>query len=108
MEKQLLENAKEFKESGEDNFTKNRYNVAASDFFKAIVIVCDYLIYAKIRLLPKNHSERFLLLKIHYPEIEQKVSKLFSLYTNSYNLQVKEKDAKTLKTFADEMMKYAK
>ena len=61
--KELIDNINEFLESAKDNFKKNRYNATVLDFFKAIVIICDFLIYKEIKLLPKNHKERFSLLK---------------------------------------------
>ena len=68
--KELLENISEFLASGEDNLKKERFNAAISDFFKAIVVACDYLIYREIKALPKNHSDRFNLLQKYFPELE--------------------------------------
>lgn len=103
---ELLNNADEFLESAKENMKKSRFNASVSDFFKAIVILCDYLIYRDIKALPKNHNERFSLLKIHFPDIYRKVSSLFSVYTDSYNLRLGEKEAKTLQEYADELRKY--
>ena len=87
--KELLDNIKEFLESGEDNIKKERFNASATDFFKAIVVICDYLLYSKIKILPKNHAERFSLLNKHFREIYSKVSELFSIYIKSYNFKIK-------------------
>ena len=51
---ELLKNAEEFFESGEDNLKKKRFNVAVSDFFKAIAILCDYLIYRETKIMLLN------------------------------------------------------
>jgi len=56
---ELLENAEEFLDLGEDNFKKQRWNAAVSDFFKSISNFCDYIIYKEIKIFPKNHNERF-------------------------------------------------
>jgi uncharacterized protein (UPF0332 family) len=101
--KELLENAKEFLESGNENLNKKRFNASVSDFFKAIAVLCDYLIYSHIKLLPKNHAERFSLLEKYFKEIYEKVSPLFKDYTNSYNLRMKEPDALKLKEYAYEL-----
>lgn len=98
--KELLDNIKEFLESGEDNIKKERFNASATDFFKAIVVICDYLIYSKIRILPKNHSERFSLLSKHFEEIYSKVSELFSIYVKSYNFKIKKKDVLKTREYA--------
>jgi len=104
--KELLDNATEFLMSGEENLNKNRYNAAASDYFKAIVILCDYLIYREIKLLPKNHTERFSLLKNHFRDIYIKVSGLFKLYTDSYNIKLKKEDVIKIKDYANEIKNY--
>jgi hypothetical protein len=96
----LLGNAEEFLESGEDNLRKKRFNASVSDFFKAIVILCDYLLYREIKALPKNHAERFSLLKIHFNSIYREISELFNIYTLSYNQKLNEKDVLKLREYA--------
>lgn len=103
MEKDLLKNIEEFIESGEENIRKERYNASVSDFFKAIVILCDYLIYKEIRLMPKNHNERFSLLKKYFNDVYKDVSELFEIYTKSYNLRLDEKDAIKVRGYAYEL-----
>ncbi|MBI2452024.1 hypothetical protein HYV50_03015 [Candidatus Pacearchaeota archaeon] len=103
---ELLKNAEEFLLSGEENIKKERFNVAVSDFFKAIVILCDYFIYNEIKIIPKNHSERFSLLQKYFIEIYNKVSGFFQLYTKSYNLRLKKEDAEKLKSYAHELKNY--
>lgn len=102
----LLKNAKEFLDSGEDNLIKKRYNVSASDFFKAIVIFCDYLVYNEIKRLPKNHNDRFNLLKLYFKDIFENVSSLFELYVKSYNLRVEKEDVLKLREYARELEKF--
>ncbi len=101
--KEILENALEFLESGEDNLKKNRWNAAVSDFFKAISNFGDYLIYKKIRIFPKNHNERFQLLEKYFKEIYNKTIDLFKKYRESYNLRLKKEDALPLRSFANEL-----
>lgn len=104
---ELLKNVEEFLESGDENLKKERFNVAVSDYFKAIVILCDYLIYQEIRLIPKNHNERFSLLKKYFKEIYSRVSGFFELYTKSYNLRLGKEQAIKLKNYAYELKNYA-
>lgn len=93
VENPLLENSKEFFESGEDNLKKKRYNAATDSFFKATVTLCDYYINKKIHLLPKNHTERFELLEINFPEVYKIIRKLFTSYRKTYNLKSDAEDA---------------
>lgn len=97
IEKDLKLNFKEFLESAEQELQSNRYNAAVTSYFKAIVILCDLRIYKDKRLLPKNHTERFLFLKMHFKEVSEELSKLFNLYTDSYNLRMNREDAVLLK-----------
>jgi hypothetical protein len=101
--KEFLENALEFYSSAEDNLVKKRFNVSLSDFFKSIVIFCDYLIYLEIKRIPKNHNDRFNLLQRIFPEIYSNVSELFKLYTKSYNLKIKLNDVLEVKSYAEEL-----
>lgn len=97
IKKDLELNFKEFEESGDEELIKNRFNAAVSSYFKAIAVLCDLKIYEIRGLLPKNHQERFLFLKMHFEEIEKIVSDLFKKYTDSYNLRMDKKDALELK-----------
>lgn len=96
---ELLKNVTEFIESGEENIKKHRFNAAVSDFFKAIVISCDYLIYTEIKKLPKNHNERFSLLQKYFDTIYKEVSKLFGTYVRSYNLRLTEEEANEIREY---------
>ncbi|MBS3159724.1 hypothetical protein J4436_02965 [Candidatus Woesearchaeota archaeon] len=101
MLEELEKNIQEFTLSGEENLKRGRYNASVSDFFKAIVIMCDYLIYKEIKSLPKNHNERFNFLKKYFEDIYSDVSNLFEMYTKSYNLRLEQKDALNLKNYAN-------
>lgn len=103
MEEELLSNIDEFLDSGNDNLEKNRYNAAVSDFFKTIVVCCDFIIYKNIKAIPKNHNDRFSLLKKYFGDIYNEVSKLFVLYTKSYNLRLTKKDAVNVRSYANEL-----
>jgi len=97
---ELLKNIEEFLESGEENIRKARFNAAVSDFFKAIVILCDYKIYRDMKIIPKNHNERFSILEKYFSDIYLEISKLFQIYTRSYNLRMTKEDAIKLKNYA--------
>jgi uncharacterized protein (UPF0332 family) len=104
----LLNNAREFLESGRDNLEKERFNASTSDFFKAIVVFCDYLIYCEIKRVPKNHKDRFNLLEVYFNEIYQVVAKLFKPYTDSYNLKSTKEDSLRFKKYAEEIEEFVR
>jgi uncharacterized protein (UPF0332 family) len=105
---QLLKNAGDFLVSGERDFKEKRFNVAASSFFKAIVVFCDFLIYREIKRLPKNHNDRFQLLELYFEEIYKSVSDLFKVYVKSYNLKSTEEDVINIRRYAYEIEKFVR
>ena len=100
---EILLNAKEFLESAEDNLKKERWNAAVSDYFKSMSSYCDYLLYKEIKILPKNHNERFELLKKYFNEIYTEVIGFFKKYRDSYNLRLTKEDALLIKEYAYEL-----
>ena len=100
---EILQNALEFMDSGEDNVKNKRWNAAVSDFFKAISNFSDYLIYKEIKVFPKNHNERFQLLEKYFSSVYNKIIALFKTYRESYNLRLKKNDALALKKYAYEI-----
>ena len=91
------------KVKGKENIQKERFNASVSDYFKAIVILCDYMIYKEIKIMPKNHSERFSLLGKYFKNLYSEISELFKIYTKSYNLRLNKQDAETLKNYATKL-----
>ena len=103
IDEDLLKNVQEFLESAEIDLDGKRYNPAISSYFKAIVILCDYVIYKERGLLPKNHRERFLFLEIHYLEAYNLISPLFKEYTDSYNLRIQKEKVLQLRACVNEL-----
>jgi len=97
IKKELAENFSDFINSAEEDMNKGRFNPAVSSYFKAIAILCDLNIYQKVGLLPKNHSERFLYLKMHFGEVYSLISPSFKDYTDSYNKRVSKENAVKLR-----------
>ncbi len=97
IENDLYSNFKDFLNSANDELKKERYNPAVSNYFKAIAILCDWKIYKERRLIPKNHSERFLFLQTHFSEAYDLISPLFKEYRESYNIRMELKDVLKLK-----------
>lgn len=100
---ELIANANESIESGEDDLKKNRFNAAVASFFRAIVNLVDYLLYKEIKLMVKNHAERFSLLNKYFPEIHKKVAELFEKYRDSYKKRLSREDALELRRYVYEL-----
>ena len=52
---------------------------------KSVFALCDYTIYKKYGKLPKNHSDRFRILKLKENKIYQIVDSVWSKYTDTYS-----------------------
>jgi hypothetical protein len=103
MEDDILKNANESLESAEDDLKKNRFNSAIASFFRTIANLCDYIIYKEIKVLPKNHGDRFNLLEKYFPSIHVKVKEIFEIYRDSYNIRLSKKDALKVRNYTYEL-----
>lgn len=95
-------------QSAEADFEKKRFNPAISSYFKAIAILCDYVIYKERAVLPKNHRERFIFLELHYKEAYELISPLFKEYTDSYNVRIQEEQVMRLKECVEKLKRIFK
>ena len=76
----IQQNYKDFLAAGEDELKKERYNPAISSFFKAMAILCDLKIYTDRRVLPKNHTERFQILKNNLVDFDNQPIHLSAIF----------------------------
>lgn len=102
-EKILINNSREYFNSGEDELKKGRNNSAVVLFFKCLVSLCDIYILRETGNAPSSHTSRFKILKEKFPEEYDLIDKDFPFYQNSYvQLMSKElaevikEDAKTM------------
>ena len=54
-------------------------------YSKALFAAIDYLIFSKYGKLPKNHTERFRILRLRESKIHQDLENVWSKYTDSYS-----------------------
>ena len=80
-EKEVLkENVLNFFKSAEIIYTTRDYNSAITLYFKSIFASFDFVILNKLGKTPKDHTERFNILKSNFPEYYTILDKLFSTY----------------------------
>lgn len=96
---------KEFLEEAINSESREKYNPAVSNYYKALTALCSYLIINKLRKSPKNHSEIFLFLKVSFPEVYKMVDGVFSIYTNSYEHIMRKEDCNKIKNAIKEITK---
>ncbi len=67
------------------------YPESATNYFKALAALNDFML-EKIGLKPKDHSERFVLLKKHYPQLYETTDKLFLVYRRTYSEEISKEE----------------
>lgn len=104
----LIENIREFVKEGKEAKLNGSYNSSVTLFFKALAVSCDLHILRKEGVIPKNHTERFEILRTKYKEIYQILNKDFPVYQQSYRLKLGKEYAEVLEEDAKKLIKIAK
>jgi len=104
----LIENIKEFVKEAREAKLNKAYNSSVTLFFKALAVSCDLYILRKEGLIPKNHTERFEILKNRYNEIYRILNKDFPVYQQSYRLKLGKEYAEVLEEDVKKLIKIAK
>ncbi|MFO8015572.1 MAG: hypothetical protein R6U32_00560 [Candidatus Woesearchaeota archaeon] len=104
-EELLSENIIEFVKTAARAKENGSYNSAVTLFFKALAVICDLHILKKQGFVPKNHTERFRVLRADYRELYHIVNKDFPLYQQSYKLRVGREYADVLENDTEQAAK---
>ena len=81
---------------------------AATNFFKALFAVDDMAIKQKTGNKPKDHTERFNMLKTNLPELYTITDRLFSSYRRTYTQDLEKEETDLVKNRVMEAFKNAK
>ncbi|MEA3515419.1 MAG: hypothetical protein U9R34_08120 [Nanoarchaeota archaeon] len=99
----LLKNIAEFIKEAKEAAINKSFNSSVTLYFKALVVIADYHILVNEGSIPKNHTERFNILRTKYRLIYEILDKDFPIYQNSYRIalgksycEVLENDTKKL------------
>lgn len=83
-----------------------KYDVACSNYFKSLSAINDHAL-SKKGLFPKDHHERFLMLKENESFLYKVTSSLFLTYRRAYTKEITKEEIKILKEKIKEAFKYA-
>ena len=75
----------------------NMQSEAVTNFFKALFAVDDAVLLEKTGNKPKNHTERFDLLKSNFPELYTITDRLFSTYRRTYTQDLGKEEESLIK-----------
>ncbi len=84
----------------------SKYDVACSNYFKSLSAINDYVL-SKKSFFPKDHNERFLMLKENEFFLYKITSSLFLTYRRAYTKSINKNEVKILKEKIKEAFKYA-
>ncbi|HLC64594.1 MAG TPA: hypothetical protein VJI46_00550 [Candidatus Nanoarchaeia archaeon] len=101
----LIENFREYYQLGLEAFKREKFNSAATLFFKAIAALCDLYILRKEGIIPSSHAQRFRLLEDKYHDIYRIVDRDFPFYQDSYTNKLDREAALLLKEDAESIKK---
>lgn len=104
----LIENIKEFVKEGKEAKLNKAYNSAVTLFFKALAVSTDLYILREEGFIPKNHTERFEILRSKYKEIYRILNKDFPVYQQSYRLKLDIQYCEVLEKDVEELIKITK
>lgn len=99
--------AKDYYEIALIAYKLQKYDVACTNYFKALSAINDNLLAEK-GMQAKDHNSRFNLLKENFPQFYELTSKLFLTYRKTYTNNVDKEDALFLQTKLKEAFHNAK
>jgi uncharacterized protein (UPF0332 family) len=104
-EKDLKENIKSFIKSARLVYATKDYTSATLLYFKALFATLDLIIFRTFRKTPKDHSERFQLLKSSFPELYEILDKIYPVYRDTYSLRIEKEVCDRIKKDVENVIK---
>lgn len=99
----LEKTAKEYFNSAEDEFKKDRYNSAVVLYFKSLIALVDLFVLQKIGSTPSSHTERFRITQENSSDVYDLLDKDLPFYQNSYFQIMSKELAEVIKNDAKTM-----
>jgi uncharacterized protein (UPF0332 family) len=90
-----------FKSSADVVFENGDYTSATVLYFKTLFALHDFLLLQKIGYAPKDHTERFKLLKKEYPEEYLIIDSEFNTYRSTYNRTISKETCIRIRTIIE-------
>ena len=99
----LERTGKEYFNSGEEEFLKERYNSSVVLYFKALTSFVDLFLLKETGESPSSHTDRFRKTKENFPEVYDILDKDFPFYQSSYISLMSKELAEVIKDDAKTM-----
>jgi len=88
MKQDLIKNIKDFKNSAEIVYKAGDYTSSTILYFKCLFVVLDIIILQKKGKTPKDHAERFIILKEDFSELYSFLDRHYYIYRQTYSLTI--------------------
>jgi len=86
----LLINVRRFWRSAEMVYKEKDYTSATILYFKCLFVLLDAIIFRNKKKTPKDHTERFQILKESLPKYYTILDKIYPVYRDTYALQIEQ------------------
>ena len=93
----LIKNVKEFWNSAELVYSAKDYTSATILYFKCLFVALDVVILKGLKMTPKDHSERFRILKESFPELYTVLDKIYPIYRDTYSIRIEKEKCDEVK-----------
>ena len=108
MVENLREKAKNYFILGVIAENLNMNSESATNYLKSLFAIADSLILEIKNLKPKDHAERFNLLKLYFPKIYAITDSTFNTYRRTYTQELNKEELKIVKKRLIEAFENAK
>lgn len=85
---ELLTNIRTFWKSAEMVYQSGDSTSATTLYFKCLFVLLDLVILRTKKMTPKDHTDRFRILKRDFPELYDMLDRIFPIYRDTYSLQI--------------------
>lgn len=87
-EEEILKNVRTILKSAELVYSTSDYTSATVLYFKVLFGILDCILLKRCGKAPKDHTERFRMLKEYEPELYEFLDNYFRIYQNTYSMSI--------------------
>ncbi len=103
--KELLTNINKFINSAKLVYNSKDYTSATILWFKVCFSLLDFVLLTSVGKIPKDHNERFELLREYFPNEYIELNKLFKIYRDTYRMSIGKQKCDKVINFVKKLIK---
>jgi len=90
-----------FKKSADQIYILKDYTSSTILYFKTLFAIQDFFLLEKLGYAPKDHTERFAILKIKFPDEYRILDSEFNTYRNTYSKIISKDTCDRIRTIVE-------